>query len=333
MKTVRFIADNAAEALAQIHAQIGPNAVVLSVRKLPAKGLARLWRRSGRIEVLAGVPEDWSADAHTRSPGSAAHEPADDGIPAPSSRRWRSVSWLEAMGLMPVHANRLQEHLNTVHGEPPPFLEDEWAVLSNALAGFWSDPPPIDDGGTPRPHVFIGPPGSGKSTVLCKWLTLAVLTEERNAHVWRLDGSSANTAEFLTIHCEMLGAPIGRFWTGQKVNADLLFIDLPGVEAGDEPGMAALHTQLASLPSPHIHLVLNAAYETTALMAQWRAFGALEPEDLIFTHLDEESRRVKLWNFLFGTNCSPRFLSAGQKIPGEFLRASPGLLFPSEIPR
>ena len=52
------------------------------------------------------------------------------------------------------------------------------------------------------------------------------------------------------------------------------------------------------------------------------------PEDLIFTHLDEEHRRVKLWNFVLGTNCSLGWLGGGQKIPGEFHRAESSLLFP-----
>ena len=71
----------------------------------------------------------------------------------------------------------------------------------------------------------------------------------------------------------------------------------------------------------------------SVLQAQWQAFAPLEPEDLIFTHLDEERKRIKLWNFVFGTNCCIRFLSAGQKIPGEFQRAVPELLFPVENPR
>jgi flagellar biosynthesis protein FlhF len=191
-----------------------------------------------------------------------------------------------------------------------------------------------------RPHVFIGPPGSGKTTALCKWLTLTALLEERAARVWRLDGATANTADFLAIHCEMLGVPLERFWTSevssqqsvvsspQPTDHDLQFVDLPGVEIADAVALTALCDQLAALPSPRVHLVLNAAYETSALLAQWRAFEHCQPEDLIFTHLDEEARRVKLWNFVFGTNCSLRFLCAGQKIPGEFRSASPEFLFP-----
>ncbi|HLP78646.1 MAG TPA: hypothetical protein VK327_17205 [Candidatus Paceibacterota bacterium] len=338
MNILQFIAPNAAAALAQIHQQLGPNAVVLSVRPLPAQGMARFLPKQNRIEVLAGVPEEGSTaenpefthhasritESATGTCGSTCVETA-----VRTADHWKSIGWLEAMGLAPEHAKRLQDHVSTLHTESPETLESEWSLVSAALNQFWRSAPPLDDGFVARPHVFIGPPGSGKTTTLCKWLTLAALMEERPARVFRLDGNSANTADYLSIHCEMLGTPIERFWAQPQNRAELVFIDLPGVEAADAPGLNALRTQLAMLPNPHVHLVLNAAYETSTLLAQHRAFAALRPQDLIFTHLDEEVRRVKLWNFAFGTPTPIRFLSAGQKIPGEFQNARPELLFPT----
>ena len=56
MKVFTFIAESAPEAVAQIRAQLGPEAVVLNVRKLEPDGLQKIWRKP-RIEVVAHVPE------------------------------------------------------------------------------------------------------------------------------------------------------------------------------------------------------------------------------------------------------------------------------------
>ena len=97
-------------------------------------------------------------------------------------------------------------------------------------------------------------------------------------------------------------------------------------------GLAVLRDTLFSLPQPRVHLVLNAAYDTQLLFEQFNAFGPLMPEDVIFTHLDEEHRRVKLWNFVLGTNCPLSWLGGGQKIPGEFVTADSKILFPHGKP-
>src|SRR5882757_2342561 len=56
MQTFSFTAASAAEALEQIREHLGPEAVVLNVRPLPANGLSRIWQKP-MIEVLAYKPE------------------------------------------------------------------------------------------------------------------------------------------------------------------------------------------------------------------------------------------------------------------------------------
>ncbi|HYG35194.1 MAG TPA: hypothetical protein VEC99_10440, partial [Clostridia bacterium] len=76
-------------------------------------------------------------------------------------------------------------------------------------------------------------------------------------------------------------------------------------------------------PDAEVHLVLNAAYEGQLLLAQGRAFGTLPVNDVILTHIDEEPRWGKLWNFVLGTNYTVSYLSAGQNLPGDFQPADP----------
>lgn len=331
MKLSTFTADNANDAVRLVQHNLGPEAVIVSVRKLPGNAFARLLHRPSQIEVLAGVPEK---PRHVIPQGVDAYVPfgelEPEGAAQPPPRpahRWRSIAWLETLGLLPEFADRLELKLRSTHGEHPPEMPiAEWTLVRNTLAAYWRAP--RQNVGTGLPHVFVGPPGSGKSTALCKWLTAAVLRGEHRARVWRLDGETANTSEFLSLHCEMVGVPAERFWDGADVPEDLLFVDLPGIECHSATAMKALREVLSSLPTPHIHLVLNAATETVLLFEQLNWFAQLMPEDLIFTHLDEERRRVKLWNFVLGTNCSIGWLGGGQKIPGEFRRAESSLLFP-----
>ncbi len=344
-----FIAESAADAVAQIRARLGPDAVVVNVRQLPADGISKLWK-SPRIEVLAYKPYDQPAvaaadplgelkqelqairqqlvSANTAAVTDSSHflsQPVRPGGPARSAGvpTWRVGEVLESSGLMPVHTQRVMEQLQTSHGEiPPASLAEELVMARKALSGFWrnADESPAEDR---IPHVLIGPAGSGKTTCICKWLTQARLIESRSAHVWRLDAATANTAEALSVYCEILGVPAERTWSkAEEFDAELNFIDLPGVDWRNSSAIHDVKRMLEAFGPCHVHLVMNAAYEVPLLLAQARAFSSLPVNDLIFTHLDEEPRWGKIWNVVLGTKYPVRFLSAAQNVPGDFLPAT-----------
>src|SRR5690349_8310630 len=67
VQVIPFIADSANDAVAQIRARLGPDAVVVNVRQLPADGLAKLWKNP-RIEVLAYKPDARAGAATASTP-------------------------------------------------------------------------------------------------------------------------------------------------------------------------------------------------------------------------------------------------------------------------
>ena len=352
MNVQTFSAESAADAVAQIRATLGPEAVVLDVRPLPRNGLARLWQKP-RIEVLACVSQEAGAlnqrlaaapiAVEEPSPPESAKTKAAFATNLPEFEepqsatsfpsRWRIGGMLAKAGISPVHVQQVVDALIERHGENPPESLNKELALTRALLGdLWARRSKL------RPpkkfHVLVGAPGVGKSTLLSKWLAHTILIDGKSARVWRLDGRQANTAEALSVYGEILGVPVERRWSAADAGCleDTEFVDLPGVDWTDAAALEQVRQQIESLPSPEVHLVLNAAYETSLLMAQARAFSVLPIEEISFTHLDEEPRGGKLWNVILGTNYTVRFLSGGQNVPGNFAEASATMLLDRFIP-
>ena len=380
MQVHTYLAESVADAVTQIRETLGPEAVVLNVRRLPAEGLARLWQKP-RIEVLAHVPEKIAApvtapvldevqvsalaelraemqemresilkpvsslEAAQSAAVGRAGSPLPDECVSPrggahgvtrttshDNSDWRIGSLLEQTGLLPAHAESIVAELCEKHGEAAPVsLSDEIELAKHVLAARWKNAPTKTTG----THVFIGAPGAGKTTALCKWLAQVALVEGRSTAVWRLDGIVANTAESLSVFGEILGVTVERYapLNGELPDADVLFVDLPGVNHADANAVAQLAQRIAALPDAQVHLVVNAAYETSLLLAQVRAFSKLPIADMIVTHLDEESRWGKVWNLALGTSCPVRYLSSGQNIPGDLAAASAEQIFSRQFPR
>jgi flagellar biosynthesis protein FlhF len=356
MEPVAFVAASAEEAVAQIRARLGPEAVVLNVRPLPAHGLARLWQKP-MIEVLAYRPETPAPEAaplsqalaefrqrldqieqHVKTPAakteaSAAPLPEFTAPVAPlDAGGWRMGDVLQRTGLLPLHAQHVLDQARSQRGDlPPPTLAGEMALARAILTAEWRPAQACPEHSL---HMVIGPAGSGKTTCLCKWLTQAALVEGHLARVWRLDGTTANMAESLTVYCEILHVPNERAWAsgGGEIAEDIGFVDLPGVDWRKPGAIQDLAEQLKPLGRPRLHLALNGAYDISVMLAQVRAFAGLPVEDLIITHLDEETRWGKLWNLVLGTDLPIRWLSTGQNIPGDFCAASAEIILDRQFP-
>lgn len=349
MQLHTFIVDSALEAVDRIRTELGPDAVVVSVRKLPANGLSRLWKTE-QVEVVAGIAEapapqpepvdplkqlrDEIRDLRAQVTSGVPARPASisagslldtcDGPSLSSPATGRTSRLLAQTGLLPVYAEQVEQEILAVSGEQAPGnLARELELARNFLKARWLARPLASS----RTHLFIGPAGSGKSTVLAKWMAQSVLLENQAAAVYQADTHMANTSPLPALYAEILGARFERGLPQELDPAEISFIDLPGFNPADAKGQAVLRQALETAPGCQVHLVLNAAYETATLLQQARAWSASGTADLILTHLDEEPRWGKAWNLVLGTNYRVSHFSSGQNIPGDFILATPEHLF------
>jgi flagellar biosynthesis protein FlhF len=304
----RFVVASAEEAATLIRERLGPDARVLSVRSLPAPGVQRLWS-APRLEVVAQIGAGPSeASAGTQDPASA-----PPGRKAPRERSLRDL--LRRSGLSEVALGRLQS---------APFWEESasWP-LHRALAEAgehlrrdaerrWRRTPL-------NRAAFLGGPGVGRTTALCKWLGTEVFRRSRLGHVVTVEFDRPNPTGPLPVFGEALGVPVARYpaATEAAVPGGFVYFDLPSFSVDEPSENTALAGFLERERIAQRVLVLNAAYDHAALRAAYSAGRSLGATHLVFTHLDEVPQWGRLWDYLLDGALEPLFLATGPSLTGD----------------
>jgi flagellar biosynthesis protein FlhF len=167
--------------------------------------------------------------------------------------------------------------------------------------------------------AFIGTPGSGRTTALCKWLGLEVFRRARMGHVVTAEFDRPNPSGVLPVFCEAMGVPVARFpaSTEVAVPGGFVYFDLPGISLKNPADNAAMARFLDQEKVQHRILVLNAAYDHAALRKSYAAGRSLGATHLVFTHLDEVTQWGRLWDYLGDGGLKPLFLGTGPSLTGD----------------
>jgi flagellar biosynthesis protein FlhF len=301
----KFVVSSADEAASLIRERLGPDARVLSVRSLPAPGLQRLWS-APRLEVIAQIEP---ATVPVRS------EPAA-GIPqrkAPPERSLRNL--LRRSGLSEVALGRLQSAPFWAESASWPLhraLAEAGEHLRRDAERRWKRTPLTR-------AAFLGGPGVGRTTALCKWLGTEVFRRSRLGHVVTVEFDRPNPSGPLPVFGEALGVPVARYpaATEAAVAGGFVYFDLPSFSASELSENTALSEFLARERIEQRVLVLNAAYDHAALRAAYSAGRSLGATHLVFTHLDEVPQWGRLWDYLLDGALEPLFLATGPSLTGD----------------
>ena len=342
----KFTVKSTEEAVNLIREKLGPNARVLSVRAVEATGLKKYFS-APRLEVVAQV--DTPVPDETPLADTAA-SPSDRVNPDEDGRRGADiasgVAWSRSMtspvnftgltgllrrsGITEAALGRLQAGANWSELNTLP-LHRALAETSRLLRSH------VETRQARAPlsrAAFLGAPGVGRTTALCKWLALEVFRRARAGHVVSFEFDRPNPLGPLPVFSEALGVPLAHFpcETQAAVPGGFVYFDLPGLSPRRPSENRPIADFLDREQIVERVLVLNAAYDRAALRGAYAAGRDLGATHLVFTHLDEVPQWGKLWDYLFDEEVTPLFLATGPSLTGDCEEDVPGAIVRRTLP-
>jgi flagellar biosynthesis protein FlhF len=190
---------------------------------------------------------------------------------------------------------------------------------------FEVDPTPGRRGATRGVVALVGPPGVGKTTTLAKLAARFGLTSRKPAYILSADVYRIAAADQLRSLSAILGigfdiveTPVALAQSLEEHRGkDWVFIDTPGLAAGEMEDGADLAELLATHPEIDTHLVLSASMKPADLVRVIDRYAIFQPKKLLFTRLDETDRYGALVNEAARSGLPISFLATGQQIPDD----------------
>ncbi len=189
---------------------------------------------------------------------------------------------------------------------------------------------------TPNPfqgrlHLFVGGSGSGKTTSLVKMAAQLVVKEKKKIAVLSIDSAKVGAIDQMKIYCQILNVPFAvirnkQDWEwifSQLRHVDHILVDYPGLQLRE---LDEIHLLKSLLPpegfAPITHLCVSATGKDGDADDLARRYKVTEPNDLIFTNLDQSVQHGIIYNLHRRTGLPLHSFGIGNRIPEDFEAAS-----------
>jgi flagellar biosynthesis protein FlhF len=313
MTPQRFRSSSVREALAQARATLGPSALVLGTRLVPAPGW-RGWLGGRDVELSAFSRPDVSKNRPSTSENgdSARRVPAPAPAPAPVTNGL--VARLMATGLDRDLAEAVADAIPTAlrrdvsQGQIRQALASclgRLACRGEVLA---------------QVNVFIGPPGVGKTTTIAKIAAQARARGERRFRLVAADGYRVGAVEQLRLYADIIGSPFVVARTAEEVTAAVagsrlpVLVDTPGLSPANEEA-GAFFAALSSLPAVRTHLVVPATTSPRDFERIWERFALAGADRVVISKVDEAETVMPLVRAIRERDLQISLIGLGQRVP------------------
>lgn len=349
-KKYRFHARSAEEAVQIIHERMGPKARVVAVEQVGGQGLSRLLR-SPKLEVVAMIPEEKPETpaeaaprpAQTYTASTARPAEARPDFPAPlveeeerleeaplrGGRDLRAI--LKRLGFS---AELLGQFASSVR--PQELARQGWTgKLDRFIEFLWGRYNELPTVPLTGQVAFLGTPGTGITTALCKELTASVFLRNEQPLVACLETDQTNSTEGLRAFCELMQVPLVSESRAAMTPSERVFWDVPGISSRDFDTWRQVGGRLDDLGIGTRVLVVHAAFDSQSLLHLRRTLDSVQPTHVVVSHLDDAFQPARLWDFLLSCGLTPLFVSENASVTGgrrdDFHAALLAQTFPAQL--
>jgi flagellar biosynthesis protein FlhF len=312
----RYRSDSVQGALGRARAELGPEALVLSVSMVPRSSW-RGWLGSREVEVTAAAERggsDGRPEEVSRRPPATADKSTPDVIARLRATGLDQDLATEVANALPVWRRRAAG-LSSLRGA----LADRLVTLAAGA----DEPEPIE--------VFVGPPGVGKTTTIAK-----IAAQDRARHGPRItlisaDGYRVGAVEQLRQYADVIGAPFVAARSGAELDRALCTTPVPVLvdTAGRSPRDRSARELLYSLREHgglRTHLVIAAGTKSRDVERIFDDYQFARPDRVLLTKLDETESLSPLVHVLRERRLPISYICAGQRVPEDVEPATPPVL-------
>ncbi len=204
--------------------------------------------------------------------------------------------------------------------------------LTKTIAGLVQTTGPLWSQGQPQKRIsLIGATGVGKTTTIAKLAAEAITQSGARVALITIDTYRIAAVEQLKVYGEIMGIPVDVVMSPEQLqeafrrhqDKDLILIDTAGRSPRDQGQIDELNQYLGTGSKVENCLVLAATTSEHLQQKTIDRFRTLPLSRLIFTKLDETDNCGTLINVPLRSNLPLAYLTNGQQVPEDLLRAEP----------
>lgn len=352
MQIKRYEAVSAREAMEKIKTDLGPDAVVLSTKKVRGKIEVVAARDHLGLEVGEGGLTGGSdmVDLFKTELDQVKTLIRDSfrerELQAELTELKETVGMLlEMLGIqrkkdMPSHLSKVYYHLLSVGiskkralslieevkgSSSPDILKDYYrtmgaveGVIQRSLAPAYQKPKKRQ-----RLCAFVGPAGEGKTTTLAKLAARSLAGEDRRLGVITMDTYRIGGTQQLKIYTDIMDVPMAVASGKQEFDAalkkfsdrDIILIDTPGKSRSNEKDIMRLKEYCITDLPLETNLVLSTTSSPENTVDAVKGFGNVDYDNIIFTKLDDSRRCGSIYNVVDAVGKPVWYVANGQNVP------------------